>query len=410
MSAVSPAARSLLSRRLASVSVTASATAPTATKAAAAAAPPSCRQFHNSPKLEARRARERLSKASLKKLGLDNEKKIEAFTEKKFKRYTPEEIEALKTVYSPEQIAAIEAGEATINPRDLTIQGRLRVDPYRLPYVDDFSHISPVIDKRPKREPPPDPNARFMNLDEFTEDLIKWADTFRTGEVTGNLKKLHDFAPEEWRKKPEGKWPGEVRAKAHEDFMDYLKQESKKKPEEALENGPTDADFLQYILERSSMTDKNLKSNSALAPGLPHKVPGVSGLYKHSIDPDDQGLDDTGVYQDLKRRTGMSVRDIMSLKTRILVRRFVSNQTRMGKIRSLSVVSLAGNQDGWLGIGIAKSTDSEAAALKSRLMAIQNMRPIRRYENRTIYGTVTAKVGASVVELRSRPPGKNPYI
>lgn len=339
-------------------------------------------------------------------MGLVNEQKIQEFTEKTFKKYTPEEIEALKTVYTPEQIAAIEAGEATIDPRDLTIQGRLRVDPYRLPYIDDFSHISPVIDKRPKREPPPDPNARFMNLDEFTEDLIAWADTFRSGEVTGNLKKLQDFAPVEWQKKPEGTWPGDVRKKAHADFMEYLKEESKRKPEDALENGPTDADFLEYILERSSMTDKNLKSNSSLAPGLPHKVPGVSGLYKHSIDPDDQGLDDTGVYQDVKRRTGMSVRDILNLTTVTLVRRFVSNQTRMGKIRSASVLSIAGNKDGWLGLGIAKSTDSETAVLKARLLAIQNMRPIRRYENRTIYGTVKGKVGAAVVELRSRPPGK----
>ncbi|KAM7200940.1 Ribosomal protein S5, C-terminal domain containing protein [Rhypophila sp. PSN 637] len=403
MSVARPAARSLFSRSgLAAVAVTAA--APTTTPTTTAAAPLPCRQFHSSSKLEARR-RPRFSNVRAVEMGLVNEEKIQNFTEQKFKKYTPEEIKVLKTVYTPQQIEAIEAGEATIDPRDLTIQGRLRIDPYRLPYVDDFSHISPVIDKRPRREPPPDPNARFMNLDEFTEDLINWADSFRTGEVTGNLKKLKDFAPAEWQEKAEGVWPKEVRKKAHEDFMDYVKAEAAKKPAQAEEDGPTDADFLEYILERSSMTDNNRKSNSALAPGLPHKVPGVAGLYKHSVDPDDLGLDDTGVYQDLKRRTGMSVREILRLNTKILVRRFVSNQTRMGKVRSASVLCIAGNRDGWLGLGIAKSTDSETAVIKSRLLAIQNMRPVRRYENRTIYGTVTAKVGASVVELRSRPPG-----
>src|ERR1700761_8639650 len=37
--------------------------------------------------------------------------------------------------------------------------------------------------------------------------------------------------------------------------------------------------------------------------------------------------------------------------------------------------------------------------------AIRNMKPIPRYEERTIYGDVTAKVGAVVVQLSSRPPG-----
>ena len=33
------------------------------------------------------------------------------------------------------------------------------------------------------------------------------------------------------------------------------------------------------------------------------------------------------------------------------------------------------------------------------------MRPIRRYENRTIYGEVQGKVGAVAVTLSARPPG-----
>jgi ribosomal protein S5 len=33
------------------------------------------------------------------------------------------------------------------------------------------------------------------------------------------------------------------------------------------------------------------------------------------------------------------------------------------------------------------------------------MRPIKRYEQRTIFGTVSGKVGATELELYARPPG-----
>jgi len=49
-------------------------------------------------------------------MGLMDETKIDQFTKEKFPRYTPEEIEHLRTKYSPQQIAALEAGEAAINP------------------------------------------------------------------------------------------------------------------------------------------------------------------------------------------------------------------------------------------------------------------------------------------------------
>ncbi|KAK3989794.1 hypothetical protein QBC44DRAFT_326543 [Cladorrhinum sp. PSN332] len=394
----------------------------------AAAAAPSplpqiCRQilptlqtssFHTSSHLEARK-RSRFSSIHARDLGLVNEdgefdeKKLNKFTKKKFgPKFTPEEMTELSKIYSPEQIAAIEAGEAAINPTDLTIQARLRDDAYALPYLDDFAEHQPIIDKRPQNKPPPDPEARFMNLDEFTEDLIKWADQFRSGDVTGGMKKVVDFVPEQYKKVAEGQWPGSVRDQAHKDFRAYLQAQvdrAAKKEGADAGNGPTDADVLQYILERSTMTDGNRRGNSSLAPALPRKVPGVAGLYKTAIDPEDEGLDETGVYQDLKRRTGMTVKQILNLRTKRLVHRFVSNQTRLGKIQSSSIMFVAGNGDGWLGIGMAKSTEATIAAVKARLMAIRNMQPIRRYEDRTIYGNVTGKVSGTVVELSARPPG-----
>ncbi|KAK3320882.1 ribosomal protein S5, C-terminal domain-containing protein [Cercophora scortea] len=412
MSAARPAVRNLFSRHLASAASTPATAAvrPAVIAAAAGAAQsPSCRhhQFHSSAQLEARR-RPRFKSVRAEEMGLVSEKKVQEYSDKTFPRYTQEEMEALAEQYSPAQLAALEAGEAAIDPRDLTIQGRLRVDPYRMPYIDDFAEIQPIIDRRPRKQPPPDPNARFMNLDEFTEDLIKWADKFQTGPVTGTLKKLTDFVPKEYRKKPEGQWPGAIRDRAHEDFALYIQEEASKPPTDpdvAAVSGPTDADVLEYILERSSMTDGNRTSNSALAPALPAKVPGVTGLYKNAIDPADEGLDDTGIYQELKKRTGMTVREIMGIRCAELVQRFVSNQTRLGKIRSTSSLWVAGNGHGWLGIGIAKSVEPMAANQRAKMLAIRNMRPIRRYEERTIYGNVEAKVGGSVVRLFSRPPG-----
>ncbi|KAK3943447.1 hypothetical protein QBC46DRAFT_33203 [Diplogelasinospora grovesii] len=392
------------------------AAAATSTSSAATAAPARCssggpasscvvRQFSSSARLHVRR-RPRFSNVRASEMGLVSEEKVANFSAEKFPRYTKAELAELAKRYSPEQMKALEAGEAAIDPKDLTIQGRLRVDPYRMPYIDDFSDIQPIIDRRPKhRQPPPDPMARFMNVDEFTKDLIEWADKFETGDVTGTLKKLSDFVPDQFRDVPEGQWPGKVRDTAHKNFAAYLEAESQRSKEDVEKGGPTDADILEYILERSAMTDGNRPSNSALAPALPNKVPGVAGLYKNAIDAADEGLDDSGVYQDLKRRTGMSVREILDVSVKTLVVRRVVNQTRLGKVASNSVLTVAGNKNGWLGLGIAKSTEPALASQKSALLAIRNMRPIARYENRTIYGNVDAKIGGSIVQLFSRPPG-----
>jgi small subunit ribosomal protein S5 len=411
MSVARPAARSLFSRALACPSIAAA--------ASSTASPASCRSFHASPQLAERK---RLGRKGSKKddLNLVNqpgkepwtEKKIKSFTAKKFPKYTPAELAELRKIYTDDQMAAVQAGEAAINPRDLTIQGRLRKDPYRFKYLDDFSTIQPIIDKRARRQPPPDPMARFMNLDEFTQDLIEWADKFQVGETTGTLKKLEDFVPVEFKSTPEAQWPGKVRTNAHESYMAYLQEEAAKgkdsKPAEggdALVNGPTDADILSYILRRSSMTDNGLVSNSEMAPALANKVPGVEGMYQNPVDPEDEGLDEEGKFQDLKVRTGMSVRQILNLRTKVISRRFVTNQTRLGKVQGSSTAVIAGNENGWIGIGVAYSTEPGDARDKALLKAIENMKPILRYEDRTTYGNLETKISGTVVRLFARPPG-----
>lgn len=107
----------------------------------------------------------------------------------------------------------------------------------------------------------------------------------------------------------------------------------------------------------------------------------------------------------LCQQTGMTRDQIRRIRVKNLVSHRVVNQTRMGKIQSLYFLTIAGNQEGMLGIGEGKAAEDEDGRRQAMMNAIRNMKPIPRYEERTIYGDVEAKVGASVVRLSARPPG-----
>ncbi|OIW27275.1 hypothetical protein CONLIGDRAFT_633616 [Coniochaeta ligniaria NRRL 30616] len=396
MSIPHPATRRLVLRCLASPQASAS------SRAVAAAAPSTCRSFHNTVPLSARR-RPRFKSIRAEEMGLTTPEKIDKFAKDNFPEYSPEEKEILRQRYTPEQIAALEAGEASINPHDLTIQGRLRVDQYRMPYIEDFSTIQPIIDKRPKTKPPPDPNAKFMTEEEFTEDLLEWAQKFFPEHGKG-AKTLRDFVWDEYKDRPEEEWPDQARKKADKAYHEYLENSGNEINLETMT--PDDVDVLDFVTNRTMLKGKTGSSgNSALAPALPNAVPGVAGLYKTVVDPADEGLDDEGQYKGIKKITSLSVREILSIKTKLIVRRWVSNQTRLGKIGRTQLFYVAGNGDGWLGIGSAKSTEPSVAHLKAKMLAIKNMRPIPRYENRTTFGNVEAKISGTVVKLSARPPG-----
>lgn len=108
----------------------------------------------------------------------------------------------------------------------------------------------------------------------------------------------------------------------------------------------------------------------------------------------------------LSQQTGLSKEAIRKIRVKNLVSHRVVNQTRMGKIQSLYFLTIAGNQDGMLGIGEGKAAEDEDGRRQAMMNAIRNMKPIPRYEERTIFGEVEGKVGASVVKLSSRPPGE----
>lgn len=108
----------------------------------------------------------------------------------------------------------------------------------------------------------------------------------------------------------------------------------------------------------------------------------------------------------LCQQTGFTKEQIKSFYVKRLVQRRVTNQTRMGKIMSQYELTVAGNGNGLLGVGEGKSAEGDDAHRQAVMNAIRNMRPVHRYENRTIYGEVEGKIGAVNVKLMPRAPGK----
>ena len=262
--------------------------------------------------------------------------------------YTEEEIEVLKRWYTPAQLAAVEAGEAAVDPEDLLTQGTLRTDPMAFDYVDDFAEIDPVVDKAvraPKANY--DPKSRFKNPDEIAEDF--------------------------------GKFVRELPEKPTR--LDYIKFRDNLRltvGKEAAERNPV----------------------SSLAPAIPKGLLDRPGVTKK---PGEVDIDPA--MKRLMRQTGYSRQDILQFKSKVLVQHGVVNQTRMGKIRSVYNLCIAGNGRGLLGIGEGKATEFADARTQAQYNAIRNARPIPRYEDRTIYGDVKVKMGAVEVELMTRPPG-----
>jgi small subunit ribosomal protein S5 len=221
-------------------------------------------------------------------------------------------------------------------------------------YLDDFSKIDPVIDKQPLApDENYDPNLRFKDEDEIAADLTKW-----------------------------------------------------------LENLPDDPDpveFQKFLNDTRVMVGKEeaeMNSRDYSAPELPKLTDPLVRRHVRAM----KGKDGTEVMtehlQRLSKQTGMSTQFLRSLRWKHLVRHRVTNQTRLGKIHSMYYLTVAGNENGLLGIGEGKSTVDEEAARNALLKAYRNLTPIPRYENRTIFGDVKGKVGATELELYTRPPGK----
>ncbi|KAH8816314.1 ribosomal protein S5, C-terminal domain-containing protein [Xylogone sp. PMI_703] len=324
-----------------------------------------CQNFHTSPHLHERR-RPRFASVKASEMGLvQNTPPAREI----FKPYSKEETEALSKIYTPEQMKAIEAGEQAIDPEDLQSHGVLRSDPGMLPYLDDLSTVQPVIDKRPKNYQPLDQKERWQTPEELAGEMLEW------------WEKVH-VEPEGSMNPEDPKYLAAVR--------------------------PNRLDALRFEEESSGRTSGDgrpaPRSASSLAPAIP-RVLDQDAIYQKEEGEEEDSRDPDGIYNRLRKQTGLTLDEILDLKAKILVRHRVVNQTRMGKIQSMYCLAIAGNQNGRLGIGESKGIEVEETMNNAKIAAIRNMQPIPRYEERTIYGEVNGKVAAAEVTLMARPPG-----
>lgn len=319
------------------------------------------------------------------------------------KPYTPREKQLLALKYTPAQVRAIEAGEASINPTDVVAQGRLRSGPMTLQYLDDFSNIEPVIDK-PIRAPDADidPEIRELTDEETQAKFAAWTED--------QAQKQREYEARQDGYSSEEEEGADLYAKAQEagvypgDGLTPSQRRERLRKYLEYGEGPDElAGWERFISDPSNFfysPKGTLNSQSdVLAPELPKiKRP---DLISQNEDEDPHMLR-------LQKQTGMDKDAIRKIRVKNLVAHRVVNQTRMGKIQSMYFLTIAGNQNGMLGVGEGKAAEAEDGRRQAMMAAIRNMKPVPRYEERTIFGEVEGKVGASVVQLSARPPGMSP--
>jgi len=296
----------------------------------------------------------------------------------KIKPYTEEDKAFIKKKYTPAQIKAIEAGEAFIKPRDLYMKGTVRSDMGALSYFDDFSQLQTVVDRKPAQETPNDPKARMTTEDEFGSAFVKWLEKIQALEPKGLTREDPDYAE-----------------KMRPNRADFFRMTHEI-------NAVAGSKGLHDVLPLSQFKPRDKETDAQIAEK--ERVAEEMKALKEEEENDTRDPD--GIYNLLRKQTGIDLDSILELKTKILVTHRVVNQTRLGKIDSMYCLAIAGNGKGRLGIGQAKGQELEGTQNLARIAAIKNLRPIPRYEERTIFGEVSGKVSASIVTLSSRPPGK----
>lgn len=268
------------------------------------------------------------------------------------------------TRYNPRQVEAIEAAGKLIGDKFDKGKSIPRTDPWSLNYYDNFEQIDPVADI-PARKP-------WSSLDEDVQ--------FRDPQDA--VAELLDFE----RSLPEEPKEGEDPIS-----LQMLKKiESMRITDGPLEN-PLDA---PSALMPTPMGPQKIYAKKTAVQRRPDQGREV------------KATEFTPELVRLMQMTGMDARQLGRLKVKTIFIDRVSNQTRLGKIHKTKFVSIAGNGQGLLGIGEGSGIDATSSRLQSQYRAIRSMQPIRRYEQRTIFGTVNGKVGATELELYSRPPGE----
>lgn len=83
----------------------------------------------------------------------------------------------------------------------------------------------------------------------------------------------------------------------------------------------------------------------------------------------------------------------------------VSKKTKGGDKRSLSVIVVAGDRKGRVGVGLGKAADVQSAVRKAAAYAKKHLINVPLVDHRTIPHTINIKLGAARVLLKPAPPG-----
>lgn len=378
--------------------------------------------------------------------------------------YTPEEKQDLARQYTPAQLEAIEVGEAAVNPVDLARAGR-RHDVLAPKEADanSYSRMQPTIDKHlsriqgewdnygdnsaykryapdfdeeknearladiildPSDNPLDDASARMYRPGPKAPKDAKGQKAVQQEEKGppeplppvnlpdnnpgvvlgrlwdkvkyGNPKEIAKYAVRE--RQPIYGDDGELTASQ----LDDMEMPNIPGPRKPHGSGMSTADRLSRAMQWASPEEP-----PEFSPELPRiDDPKVRWDEEGEQEDNSAGDDETAeAYARLAKIMSTTPEQLRRYRTKLLVSHRVVNQTRLGKIAQQYYLCVAGDEKGMLGIGEGKAAESDAGARLARLAAIRNMVPIRRYENRTIYGEVKGKCGAVELTVSSRPPG-----
>ena len=281
--------------------------------------------------------------------------------------------------YSPEQQAAIEAAKKFGTLKHIQeSRGSMRTGGWKMNYFDDLTKVDPVIDKAVQAPwTNIDDNSRLKDEDDLLDDFLEQA--------------MKDSEVETW---------------VDDDGVEHMIPK--------IENDEWQ-DFDKNLRLTTGREEAERQPRSALAPDIPN----MSEVKKSTKDKFKSMTDDDGESEratssqraldprliTLMQATGYAQRAITQLRVKTLVIHRISNQTRLGKIHRMYALSIAGNQNGMIGIGEAKAVDTPDAMVQSQYRAIRSMQPILRYEDRTIFGSLQTKLSATELELYPLPPG-----
>jgi hypothetical protein len=97
-----------------------------------------------------------------------------------------------------------------------------------------------------------------------------------------------------------------------------------------------------------------------------------------------------------------------------LITKRVVQMTGKGKQPSFYSLVVVGNGRGMVGYGEGKDTNVPRSIDKAFVAAVKSMDRVDRFENRTLWGQLEGKFGATHIVMRARPSGHglacNPYI